>query len=101
MDEKVKHCVFIDPRFLEIHSNLKYWVRDNNIFDCISVQDLNHYLHVVAVFQLHPDINHNLDIWIPTAFVQLVVWNGYDKLQIGFESPETKDNNNPDQPDQT
>jgi len=101
MNNKPKHCVFIDPRFFETFNNIKSWSRNDNVFDCTSVKDLGNYLNIVAVHQKFPDIVHNLDIWVPTAFVQAVIWDGYGKSQIGFGNHQTQDNNSQDQVDQT
>ena len=89
--DKLKHCVFVDPQFITLFPNLDSWIRDGNIFDCISVSDRVNYLNIVAVHNKFPDIVDTLNIWIPTSFIQLVIYDGYEKFQIGFQSSTKKE----------
>jgi hypothetical protein len=95
--EKAKHCVVVTRDFVHSFPHLSFWYRpyvtDNDIaFDCISVEDLGNYLHIVAVYQNLPDSNRNLNIWIPTSLVRAVILEGYNKPQAGFVPKRQADN---------
>lgn len=100
-NNKPKHCVFVVPEFIEVHSNIDSWTRNGNIFDCVSVSDTGHFLDIVAVHQKLPEYVDNLHIWIPLQYVELVVFDGYDKPQIGFQNPEKRADNSPAEGDQS
>lgn len=94
MKNKPIHCVFLNSSFVENFSNISSWVRNDNILDCVSVLDTNPiYLEIVAVHQIVPDIADNLHILIPHKFVELVVFDGYEKSQIGYSSVQQENNN--------
>lgn len=94
MKNKPIHCVFLNQSFVESFSNISSWVRNGNVLDCVSVlDDKPSYLEVVAVHQTVPEIVDNLHILIPHGSVELVVFDGYEKSQIGYSSVQQDDNN--------
>ena len=88
--DKSNRYVFVDPEFINLFPNIVPWTRNGNIFDCILAEDEGNYLNIVAVHSKFPKIVDNLHIWIPTRFVQAVLCDSYDKIQIGFQGSSNK-----------
>jgi len=104
-NNKPNHCVFVRHEFATMFPNFDSHYRKNRtdediIFDCLSVADIGNYLDIVAIDQKIPDLLPNLHIWIPTAFVQSVLFDSKDKVQMGFVQ-KPQDGNGLDQFDQS
>lgn len=100
-DNKPIHCVFVHRKFATMFPNFDSYYRkgvteEGVIFDCISVSPLPNYLDIVATAL--DSLLPNLHILIPISFVQAVLLDSQDKVQMGFVQ-KPQDSNGQDQSD--